>query len=225
MKTYIYILQDPLTEEVRYVGKSNNPKRRYQSHLWDKPKVKYYSYYWIQSLLKKGLKPILTIIDETENNWQELEQYWIEQFICWGFRLTNITKGGEGSYGAGKWNNKQISSYDVEGNFIKTFISIKEASIYYSISPKQIRDVLKNRGKICHKLQFRYGNSKFSIGRPVLRKINHKGILRLSLENEIIDEFLSAKDAAEKLNLYHANIYQCLNNKRKTAYGYKWKYK
>ena len=57
MKTYIYILQDPITQEVRYVGKSNNPKRRYTSHLCDKPKVKYYSYYWIQSLLKKGLKP------------------------------------------------------------------------------------------------------------------------------------------------------------------------
>ena len=99
MKTYIYILQDPITQEVRYVGKSNNPKRRYTSHLCDKPKVKYYSYYWIQSLLKKGLKPIMTIIDETDHDWQQLEKYWIGQFKAWGFKLTNITEGGEGQRG------------------------------------------------------------------------------------------------------------------------------
>ena len=52
MKTFIYILQDPTTLNVRYVGKSKNPQRRYSSHLWAKPKVKYHSYYWIQKLLK-----------------------------------------------------------------------------------------------------------------------------------------------------------------------------
>lgn len=224
MKTYIYILQDPETQEIRYVGKSHNPKRRLQSHLWDKPKVKYHSYYWIQSLLKKGLKPIMIIIDEIEENWEELEIYWISQFKEWGFNLTNQTLGGEGAYGAGKWNNKIISSYTKEGIFIKTFSSIKDASKFYNISPKQIRDILKGRGKIAHNLQFRYGDSILDIGKPILRKMAHSGIKRLSKDGEEIDTFSSAKEAGEKLNVSCGNIYQCLNKKRKTAYGYKWKY-
>lgn len=225
MKIYIYTLEDPITQEIRYVGKTSNPSRRFQSYLWDRPKVKYHSYYWIQSLLKKRQKPVMNIIDETDTNWEQLEQYWIEQFRQWGFNLTNITKGGEGAYGAGKWNNKVISAYSRTGDFIRTFSSIKEASLFYKITPKQIRDVLKQRGKLCHNLQFRYGNIQENIGKPVLRKLSHSGIIRLSKDNKEIDEFLSAIDASEKLNIGLSNIYQCLNNKRETAYGYKWKYK
>lgn len=138
MKTYIYILQDPVTLDVRYVGKSTSPSRRYQSHLWQKPKVKYHSYYWIQSLLKKELKPIMTIIDETEENWQELEQYWIEQFRQWGFNLTNITTGGEGAFGAGQWNNESVSVFEKDGYFIKSFISHKECANYFKTSSTNV---------------------------------------------------------------------------------------
>ena len=30
--TYIYILIDPFTNQIRYVGKANNPKERYKNH-------------------------------------------------------------------------------------------------------------------------------------------------------------------------------------------------
>lgn len=145
MKTYIYILQDPITQEVRYVGKSNNPKRRYTSHLCDKPKVKYYSYYWIQSLLEKGLKPIMTVIDETESDWQQLEKYWIEQFKVWGFKLTNITEGGEGCYGAGKWNNVPVTAFTKEGTLIKSFDSQKECAMYFNTSSSNVKQVCNSR--------------------------------------------------------------------------------
>ena len=148
MKTYIYILQDPITQEVRYVGKSNNPKRRYTSHLCDKPKIKYYSYYWIQSLLKKGLKPIMTIIDETDSDWQQLEKYWIGQFKAWGFKLTNITEGGEGCYGAGKWNNVPVTAFTKEGILIKSFDSQKECAIYFNTSSGNVKQVCNGRSKL-----------------------------------------------------------------------------
>lgn len=219
------MLQDPITEEVKYIGKSNNPKRRYQSHLWDRPKVKYYSYYWIRYLLKKDLRPIMTIIDETEGDWELLEKYWIGQMKAWGFKLCNITDGGNGAYGAGKWNNKQISAYDIQGNYIDTFESIKLAASIYKVNYKQIENILKCRGKLCHNTQFRYGDNKENIGKPILREVDHNGIIQINKEGYIENEYLSAKDAANKLKVSHGNIYQCLNNKRKTAYGYKWKYK
>ena len=33
MEIYIYILQHPITKEIRYVGKTNNPKMRFQNHV------------------------------------------------------------------------------------------------------------------------------------------------------------------------------------------------
>lgn len=97
MKTYIYTLSDPRNNEVRYVGKALNPNKRFINHLSSKNKTHCRS--WIKSLLDLNLLPILDIIDETENNWELLEQYWISQFKCWGFNLTNHTIGGEGQFG------------------------------------------------------------------------------------------------------------------------------
>ena len=226
MKTFIYILQDPITDEVRYVGKSINPSRRYHSHLWSKPKVKFHSYYWIQKLLKNNLKPIITIIDETDNNWIQLEQYWIEQFKQWGFNLTNVTNGGEGAFGAGQWNNKIISCYDINGIYKETFKSIKSASIKYNISHGHLISALKGKLILCQNLQWRYGDNTNNINSIVIygKMTKHLKIAQYTINDELIQIFESIKDISIKLNYKNtANIYQCINNKRKTCYGYKWK--
>ena len=227
MKNYIYILQDPITNEVRYVGKSKNPHRRYLSHLWQKPKVKYHSYYWIQSLLKKGLKPTMTVIDEIDREWEWLEKYWIEQFKCWGFNLTNITFGGEGSYNiTNHWNNKTISCYDINGNYVKTFKSIKKASEFYNISHGHLISALKGNLILSQGFQWKYGDNKNNISPIVVygNMTKHLQIAQYDLNNNLVKIFQSIKDISLQLNTKStANIYQCINNKRKTAYGYKWK--
>lgn len=43
--------------------------------------------------------------------------------------------------------------------------------------------------------------------------------------DEILKEFNSATEAEDYLNAKGHHISCCCNNKRKTAYGYKWKYK
>ena len=226
MKNYIYILQDPITNEVRYVGKSKNPYRRYLSHLWERPKVKYHSYYWVQKLLKKGLKPIMTIIDEVDDNWIYLEQYWIEQFRQWGVNLTNITSGGEGACNAAQWNNKIISCFDVNGKYVETFNSIKSASIKYNISYRHIISALKGKLILCKNLQWEYGDNTDDIS-PVIvygNMTKHLQIGQYDSKNNLIKVFQSIKEISLQLNIRSTgNIYQCINNKRKTAYGYKWK--
>jgi predicted GIY-YIG superfamily endonuclease len=44
MKTYIYTLSTP-SHQIRYVGKTINPKRRYKEHLYQKPKTHKNEYY------------------------------------------------------------------------------------------------------------------------------------------------------------------------------------
>lgn len=91
----IYTLSDPTTKQVRYVGKTKcSIVKRFNHHI-DKSKNKPTTHRdnWIKSLLLKGLLPIIEIIEEDAIDY---ESYWINQFFCWGFNLTNMTSGGEG---------------------------------------------------------------------------------------------------------------------------------
>lgn len=100
MKIYIYILIDPETQQVRYVGKTKNPSRRYNQHISECSKIKSHKNNWIFSLKKKGIKPEMILIDECDtDNWIFFEQWYIELFKSWNFNLTNLTIGGEGSIG------------------------------------------------------------------------------------------------------------------------------
>lgn len=102
MKTFIYTLTDPRTNQVRYVGKSNKPNKRLSTHL--SRTEKNYKHSWLLNLANNGLKPILDIIDEIPlEDWKFWESYWISQFKTWGFDLTNLTNGGEG-FASGELN-------------------------------------------------------------------------------------------------------------------------
>ena len=92
--TYIYGLVDPETDEMRYVGKSNNPKVRYQYHLADK-NTNPHKTAWIRRLSERGLKPNLVILEETtQKQWEERERYWIKHYRDEGAPLVNILEGG-----------------------------------------------------------------------------------------------------------------------------------
>ena len=96
--TYIYTLEYP-EGNIRYVGKSDNPKKRFKRHLEEGFKnTLTHKKAWLNGLLTKGEKPILNIIDEvSKSDWVLSEQYWISQFRSWGFSLVNSTIGGDGN--------------------------------------------------------------------------------------------------------------------------------
>lgn len=134
-KTFIYTLSDPITEEVRYVGKANNIKNRYNGHLIDKSFT--YKANWIKSLLNKGLKPEIEIIDEVlESEWKYWEVFYINLYKSWGFNLTNSTEGGDGIGGEVKY---KIIQYSKEGKFIKIFNSVKDAAEELNTNVESIR--------------------------------------------------------------------------------------
>ena len=95
--TFIYTLEFP-KGNIRYVGKSDNPKRRYKTHILESESCTLtHKKAWINSLLKENKKPILSIIDEVNfDDWSIMEQYWVSQFKTWGFDLVNSTIGGDG---------------------------------------------------------------------------------------------------------------------------------
>jgi group I intron endonuclease len=100
MKVFIYILKHPETNAVRYVGKTNNIKNRWFNHLSKAKTKKAHVYSWIKSLLKRGISPIMEVIEEcTIDNWETREKYWISYYKESGCKLCNMTTGGETGLG------------------------------------------------------------------------------------------------------------------------------
>jgi group I intron endonuclease len=96
----IYVLVDPDTLEIRYIGQTiNSVEKRLQQHIGAaKRGKKSYLYNWIRKLLNKNKAPkIITI----QNNaiFNESEKYWIQQYRNLDFNLLNLTDGGEGNLG------------------------------------------------------------------------------------------------------------------------------
>lgn len=101
MKTvFIYALNDPNRQHLgktRYIGKAEDPYRRYELHLEFNYKEKTHKANWIRSLFRAGQTPILEILDEVpESEWSFWEREWIRLYRALGFDLTNGTDGGEG---------------------------------------------------------------------------------------------------------------------------------
>lgn len=91
----IYVLRDPRTNKVRYVGKSVDPQKRFQTHLacqWN-----YHCARWIRGLKSQGLCPILEVADWVDSlEWVFYEREFIRIFRLYGAELTNIHEGGQG---------------------------------------------------------------------------------------------------------------------------------
>lgn len=95
----IYVLCDPRTAEVRYVGKSVNPQLRLGNHIKEAKKAghKNRKNAWIASLLSAGVRPELRVIETcVVDNWKERECFWIGKYRKSEARLLNLKDGGEG---------------------------------------------------------------------------------------------------------------------------------
>jgi group I intron endonuclease len=244
MKTFIYTLAHPETGEIRYVGKTTNLKRRYYTYsspsaLKNNPN-KHLSN-WILSFYKKGLKPIMEILDETEvNNWQELEKFWINQFKFWNFKLINLTDGGEGTSGykvteqqKRKHSKKikelhkkglfigrsiKISQYDNNGLWIKNWDSSKKAGDFLKTDYQNINKATKILSKRVKGYYFRKLNKNYK--EKILTHFTKRGykkgnvIIQYDLNDNIIEKYNNVKTASLILGLSQNTIRTSLLGKQ-----------
>jgi len=199
-KVFIYALLDPITKNIKYIGKTEYTlEKRFKEHLKDGNK-KTYKNKWINSLYNKGLTPEIILIEEVnENIWKEKEIFYISLFRSMGSKLTNISKGGEGGGSIGYKHTKEW----------------KEA--------QKLRLIKRNKEK--------------PLGKEFYEELNGKKripIIQLDLENNFIKEFISTAEAASSLVYLQKDrnviktanaITNCLKNRNKKAYNFKWIYK
>ena len=92
---FIYTLSHPTTKEIRYIGQTKNIKQRLAGHIYDSKKGQLYTNRWINSLIDKGLKPVIEVLEEcTVEDVDDNEILYISLLKSWGFRLTNSESGG-----------------------------------------------------------------------------------------------------------------------------------
>lgn len=107
-KTFIYGLYDPVSSELRYIGKADDPTDRLKQHIGEaREGVKSHKSNWIRKLLSEDLAPFLRILEEVKvKNWQKKETKWIKKSRKAGYNLTNMTDGGEGTRLMGSDNGR-----------------------------------------------------------------------------------------------------------------------
>jgi hypothetical protein len=97
--TFIYALLDPDTDEVRYIGKADNPNKRLRRHLGFFEPTATYKQNWLKSLISKQQQPSIKILEEVDKeDWQDAERKWIKHYREQGARLTNKASGGNGGW-------------------------------------------------------------------------------------------------------------------------------
>lgn len=97
MSTTIYALCDPTTLEIRYIGKAINPAKRLCEHVSDtKRGRRTHCARWVRSV---GRPIMLRLAVVPDDYGAEMEIRTIAQFQARGYRLTNLTEGGEGHLG------------------------------------------------------------------------------------------------------------------------------
>jgi len=119
---------------------------------------------------------------------------------------------------------KVIIQCDIDGNFIKKYESVTQASKETGIRRSTISGNITGTYKTAGGYIFVYENNY-----PIknIEKYIHKKKGRKILQvdqntNEILDSFDRVADAGRKLGVNYKSIHKVLDQANKTAFGYKW---
>jgi hypothetical protein len=160
-KQYIYTLTDPISNIIRYVGKSNNPHDRLRRHLSDTSLSESWTNKnkWLLNLKNNNLLPILNIIDESnDENIDSLEIKWISYYRNLGIVLSNMTDGGDGTDWTGKKHSvesiekmkmnhplrREVIQFDLDNQIINFFDSLHDSSEKTGLSRSSISRCCNN---------------------------------------------------------------------------------
>jgi hypothetical protein len=187
-----------------------------------------------------GNQIIYTIIDEIHSlnrkDWEPLETYWIEQFRQWGFEIVNKNKGGGGpithtdeSRKKMRYNRpylyKSVLQYDLNGNILKEWDNISNASLFLNKPGCAIVETCLNKRKSAYGFIWRYKNEPLNQDYIYSKNKPYKPIIQYDMCGCFIKKWDSIKEASHIINIHTSNISSCCRGKQKSAGGYIWKYK
>lgn len=226
MNNYIYGLIDPITSELRYIGKSFDPKKRLVQHLEPgQLKQKTHKSRWLNKLNKKGLVPELIILESnlSVEYANEAEQFFIEYFKSIGSRLTNGRPGGDGGAYFDPKRRKKI--IDLETGVI--YSSAEQVARQFDLDVFHLR--VATRGERTVSIKGKYfaywkeSNSKEWVYSELKRRKIKSNKLKPIQIIETGQKFKSVKSIAEFLKVKPRQISRVLSGERTKIRGYSLK--
>ena len=203
---YIYKIINCVNGKI-YIGKTlATPEQRWKEHVRDSQRAEYSERPLYKAFRKYGIENFqLTTIETCDYTIvNEREKYWIEYYGSFKYGY-NATKGGDG---------KQYCDYDLIFALYKQGKNIKEIAAITHYDILTCRTALEHKG-ITHQERVERGREKIN-----------RVVLQLDPQtDEIIGIYPSIQKAYDSLGKQHSgHIAEVCVGKRKTAYGYKWRY-
>lgn len=203
---YIYKITNLINQKI-YVGKTTTTiEKRWRTHWEDSTRLDISNRPLYKAFNKYG-KENFKIEELEECSIDELndkEIYWIEKLGSFKYGY-NATLGGDG---------KHYADYDLIFNLYQEGYTIKKIAELTHYDTETV-----SKGVEFHGVS---QEERLTRGREAIQH----SVAQIDKDtNEILNIFSSLKEAYNFLGKQHSgHIASVCNNKRKTAYGYKWKY-
>lgn len=228
MKTKIYTLVDPTTDQVRYVGITEGSLQyRLNGHIKESIARKEFhpnrKHIWINNLLAIDKRPEIILIDEVTSSPEWWEVWWMDYLTSLGMDLLNICKiQGYAMVGP----RTEMFQFDLDGNFLHSYYSVTTAAGKVSGNDAIIhRAARMGNGYKAYGFQWRYQKS-INIGPARSKKQPNMDtkVNQFNIDGTFIKEWDSGQLAATTLGLLKSKISNCCNGKRKTHGGFTWSF-
>lgn len=219
MNVKIYCLIEPITEQIKYIGKTKQPlNKRLSAHLCESNKLNTKKNTWLKSLKNKGLKPKIEELDIVlESEWEFWEMHWISLFKSWGFELKNADGGGKGmSSEFMKKNNPMFKKENREKISLSLIGNTRRRG-----KKSSLETIEKNR-KNCSKYWLGKKRDEETI-KKTSRSLS-RPILQFDLNGNFIKKFHCVREAVAETGAERTTVYDCLNKKIKHCKGFIWKW-
>lgn len=201
---YIYLITNKINNK-KYVGKTTQSiEKRWQEHISDSKKEKCEIRPLYRAMRKYGIENFS--IKELEkcniDNLSEREKYWIQYYDTYedGY---NATLGGDG---------KILLDYN---EIIKTYLITHNASEVARTLNCSIDSVYKI---------LKANDIQISSAAEIAKNNLSKRIAQYDKKGNFIKEYSSYREAEKSMGNTQRHIGDCANGKRKTAYGFIWKW-
>jgi len=228
MKTKIYTLVDPTTDQVRYVGITEGTlHNRLLGHLKEakyrrnsKPNRKHR---WINDLLDVGVLPTIILIDEVSLSPEWWEVWWIEYLTSLGVNLLNIRTSLDDYITV---ERRAVFQFTLEGNFIRYFDSVVSAASYVNGNDAIIHRAARlQKGYKAYGYQWRYAyDTNIGIAKSKRQPNVNTKVIQSTMDGIFIKTWESGQIAASELGLLKSKISNCCNGKRKSHGGFTWSF-
>lgn len=207
-KEKIYVLIDPITIKIRYIGITNqNLKDRLNGHIASaktRQSDNWHKTNWINKILSNSQRPIIRLLKscETREEAEKLEEKLINKYKD-KHNLVNIAldSGKFDSDSAGKILSKEVFVYDYQGNYIECFKSIKECSEELDIYYSTVKKCLSGEYKYAKKYQFSFEKMNKMVDLTEYSTGSSKEVLLLDTYTDEIIRFKSKVECCKQLNL------------------------